>query len=66
VYLRESKTLADAWWGRYLETVETEAAIYYGFSGTCGLATRGNIQSLWREGHCVSTWTGGMTINRWP
>jgi hypothetical protein len=25
VYLRESKTLPDAWWGRYVETVETEA-----------------------------------------
>jgi integrase len=25
VYLRESKTLPDAWWGRYVEAVETEA-----------------------------------------
>jgi integrase len=25
VYLRQSKTLPDAWWGRYVETVETEA-----------------------------------------
>ena len=25
MYLRESKTLPDAWWGRYVETVETEA-----------------------------------------
>lgn len=24
VYLRKSKTLPDAWWGRYVETVETE------------------------------------------
>jgi integrase len=24
VYLRRSKTLPDAWWGRYVETVETE------------------------------------------
>jgi hypothetical protein len=25
VYLRQSKKLRDAWWGRFVETVETEA-----------------------------------------
>ena len=25
MYFRQSKTLPDAWWGRYVETVETEA-----------------------------------------
>ena len=25
MYLRKSKTLPDAWWGRYVETVETES-----------------------------------------
>lgn len=27
MYLRKSKTLPDAWWGRYVETVETESGV---------------------------------------
>jgi hypothetical protein len=64
VYLRENKRLPDSWWGRYVETVETEAGQLRVQRNVRASVMHGTLQSRSRKGHCGSTWTGPTTTSR--
>jgi hypothetical protein len=63
VYLRKSKNLLDAWWGRFVETVETERGPVR-VQRNVRLGEARLYTKPQRRGHCGNTWTGLTTINR--
>src|SRR6516225_7803718 len=64
VYLRKNKRLPDSWWGRYVETVETEAGQLRVQRNVRLGDARHFTKPRSRKGHCGSTWTGPTTTSR--